>query len=182
MYSDLYVALGKGHIALLSLLDLSAAFDTVDHEILLKWLKSSYGITEAPLNWMRSYITDREQSVNICLAKSAKVRLNCGVPQGSVHGPLLFVLYTKEFIDIIKRHGLINHCYADDVQLYFYSMPEELDALTSAFDACTEELCAWMRSNRLKLNCKKTECMWLCTKQCQKTLSAPALHVGSATI
>ena len=60
-------------------------------------------------------------------------------------------------------------------------MPEELDALANAVGAFTEELCARMRSNRLKLNCEKTECMWLCTKQRRKTLSAPALHVGGAT-
>ena len=108
MYSNLCLALGKG------LLDLSAAYDTVDHEILLKRLESSYGITGSPLNWMMSYITDREQSVNVCSAKSAKVRLNCGVSRGSVLGPLLFVFYTKDVIDIIKRHGLINHSYADD--------------------------------------------------------------------
>ena len=182
MYSDLCLALGKGHIALLGFLDLSAEFDTVDHEILLKRLESSYGTTRAPLNWMRSYITDRKQSVNVCLAKSAKVQLKCGVLQGSVLGPLLFVLYTKDVVDIIKQHGLINHCYADDTQLYFYCMPEELDALASAFGACTEELCAWMRSNRLKLNCEKTKCMWLYTKRCRKTLSAPALYIGGATV
>ena len=113
-------------------------------------MESSYGITGAPLNWTRSYITDRKQSVNVCSAKSAKVRLNCGVPQRSVLVPLLFVLYTKDVIDIIKRHGLINHCYADDMQRYLYCLPEELDALVSAFGACTEELHAWMRSNRLK--------------------------------
>ena len=84
MYSDLCLALGNGHIGLLGFLDLSAAFDTVDYEILLKRLESSYDIIGAPLNWMRSYITDHEQTVNVCLAKSAKVRLNCGVPQGSV--------------------------------------------------------------------------------------------------
>ena len=68
------------------------------------------------------------------------------------------------------------------IKLYFYYMLEELDALASAFGAYTEELCAWMRSNRLKLNCEKTKCMWLCTKQRRKTLSASALHVGGATI
>ena len=182
VYPDLCLALGKGHVALLGLPDLSAEFDTVEHEILLKRLESSCGMTEVPLNWLRSYITEREQSVNVCSAKSAKVQLNCGVPQGSVLGPLLFVLYTKDVIDIIKGHGLINHCYADDAQLYFYCSPEELDALASAFGICTEELCAWMRSTRLKLNCEKTECIWLCTKQRRKTLSAPALHVGDAAI
>ena len=74
MYSNLCLDLGKGHIVLLGLLDLSVAFDTVDHEILLKRLESSYGVTGARLNWMRSYITDCEQPVNVCLAKSAKVR------------------------------------------------------------------------------------------------------------
>ena len=61
------------------------------------------------------------------------------------------MLYTKGVIDIIKRQKLINHCYADNIQLYFYCMPEELDAFASAFGAYTEKLCAWMRSNKLKL-------------------------------
>ena len=69
-YSDLCFSFGKGHIVLLRLLDRSSAFDIVDHEILLKYLESSYGITGAPLSWMWSYITDREQSVNVCSAKS----------------------------------------------------------------------------------------------------------------
>ena len=132
----------------------------------LNWMRyymtdreQSYGITGFPLNWMRSYITDREQSVNVYSAKSTKVRLNCAVPQGSVFVPLLFVLYGKDVIDIIKRHGLINHCHANDTSLYFDCTPKELDALTDAFGACAEELCVWMRSNRLKLNCEKTECM-----------------------
>ena len=97
LYSDLCLAPGKGHVARLRLLDLSAAFDTVDHEILLKRLES-YGITGAPLNWMRSYITDREQSVHVSSAKSAKVQLNCGVPQWSV---LVYALH-ESVIDIIK--------------------------------------------------------------------------------
>ena len=131
---------------------------------------------------MRSYITDRKQSVNVCLAKSDKVWLKCGVPQWFVLGPLLFLLYTKNVIDIIKRRRLINHYYTVATQLYFYCTLEELDSLATANGACTEELHARMRSNRLKLNCKKSEYMWLCTKQHGKTLSAPALHVGSATI
>ena len=74
----------------------------------------------------------------------------------------MFVLYTKDVIEIIKRHGLINHFYADAMQLYFYCTPEELDALAGALDASTEELCATMRSIiRLILNCEKTECIWL---------------------
>ena len=73
---------------------------------------------------------------------------------------------------------LLSRWYAVD----FYCTPEELDTLASAFGACTEKLCAWMRSTRLKVNCKETDCIWLCTKQRQKTLSAPALHVGDATI
>ena len=106
---------------------------------------------------MRSYITDREQSVKVGLSNSTDIHLTCGVPQGSVLGPLLFLLYTKDVTTIIKRHGLLNHCYADDTQMYFYCKTDELDTLASAFSACTNELCVWMKSNRLKINCDKTE-------------------------
>ena len=95
---------------------------------------------------MRSYITDGKQ-----LSKSTNVHLTCGIPQGFVLRPLLFVVYIKEVTTIIKRYILLNRCYADDAQMYFYCNPDELNTLGSAFSACTKELCVWMKSNRLKI-------------------------------
>ena len=91
--------------------------------------------------------------------------LTCGVPQGSLVGPLLFVLYTNDVTTIIHRHELLNNCYADDTQIYFYCKPEDAGALAQTFAACTVELFIWMKFNRLKLNCDKTECLWITSSQ-----------------
>jgi hypothetical protein len=112
--SDILKAVDSGDVAALVLLDLSAAFDTVDHDILLRRLKTLYGINGTAIQWFRSYLTGRSQYVRRGSVKSSIVRLVCGVPQGSVLGPVLFVLYTANLIRLIERHSLHPHLYADD--------------------------------------------------------------------
>ena len=165
VFSYLCMALSRGHVALLGLLDMSAAFDTVDFGILLQQLHDSFRIRGAPLAWLTSYMTNRTKTVVYNHSRSQTATLSCGVPQGHVLGPLLFVLYTKDVTSIIKRHVLDNHCYADDTQLHFSCKPEDVNTLVKAFTKCTDELTTSMRSNKLKLNCDKTECIWIATGQ-----------------
>ena len=132
---------------------MSAIFDTVDFGILLQRLRDSFGIRGAPLAWLISYITGLKLWFTI--TPDLKLQHSVVVPQGSVLGLLLFVLYTKDVISIIKRHGLDNHCYADDTQLHFSCKSKDVITLAKAFTACTDELTAWMRSNKLKLNVTK---------------------------
>ena len=75
------MAFGKGHVALLGLLDLSAAFDTVDHDVLLKRFEVSFGVCGTPLKWMKSYVVGRTQTVIVNRSKSSMVKVSCGIPK-----------------------------------------------------------------------------------------------------
>ena len=100
------------------MMNLSAAFDTIDHGILLSRLNSHYDISGDTLDWFICYLSNREQRVIIGGTVSECKDLNFGVPQGSVLGPKIYCMYTKPISNIIAGHGLSHHSYADDTQLY----------------------------------------------------------------
>ena len=118
--NDLLQAMDKGKVSLLVLLDLSAAFDTVDHATLFNRLNTRIGIDGVALDWFKSYLNDRSQFVRINDSISPNVSLDYGLPQG----PVLFSLYTTPLGEIIRHHGLSYHCYADDTQIYLYVDPQ----------------------------------------------------------
>ena len=118
--SDIFTATDQGSIGLLGLLDMSAAFDTVDHEILLLRLESSFGIYCTALAWLRSFLSGRTQRVVFNGGQSLLNTVTTGVPQGSVLGPLLFLLYTADIPLIAGQFGLGVHCCADNGKLYIF--------------------------------------------------------------
>jgi hypothetical protein len=176
------MAVDRGDYAALVLLDLSAAFDTVDHDILLRRLRTSFGICGTALRWFQSYLNGRTQCVLRGGGRSSTVRLICGVPQGSVLGPLLFIMYTADLVALIQEHGLSPHLYADDTQTYGACAPSEVDSFLSKVSECVCSAAEWMRSNRLQLNAAKTEFLWCATSRRQHRLPATGPTVGSSAV
>ena len=118
------------NVSLLVLLDLSSAFDTVDHQALLRRLEVSFGITGTALKWFKSYLTNRCQRVLINGNYSESFSLPHGVPQGSCLGPLLLTIYASKLFEIVKCHLPDVHAYADDTQLYLYFKPDGAALMT----------------------------------------------------
>ena len=102
----------------LTLLDLSAAFNTIDHDILFNSLRDWFGVDGTVLRWIKSYLSNHKQKVKLGNSFSDAFSLPYGVPQGSVLGPLLFTLYTTPLSNIISNFNVTHHLYADDTQIY----------------------------------------------------------------
>ena len=137
------------------LLDLSAAFDTVDHRILLHRLEHQVGITGIALTWFHSYLSDRSFSVQLGQFSSPPSPFACGVPQGSILGPILFLLYMLPLGPILSKHNISFHTYADDIQLYLPLIPNS-NTFQPLLD-CLTDIKSWMDTNFLNLNEDKTE-------------------------
>ncbi len=183
--SDILCAIDQGKAAYLILLDLSAAFDTIDHEKLFGYMETHLGIGGTVLKWFRSYLCDRQQSVVIDGVSSQPTTLQYGVPQGSVLGPILFCIYMLPLSEIIKSHNMALHIYADDTQIYcFFDVKSTNDANSSlsALTQCVEAVRNWMTQALLKLNDDKTEFLVISSPYYQESVRHTSLKVGDAVI
>ena len=155
--NDIILNMDEGRVTALTLLDLPAAFDTLDHSSITNLLSTWYGIDGIDLDWFVSYLSDRKQKVKLmdCLSRPAEVA--CEVPQGSVLGPLLFSLCTTPLSYVIQRHNVKHHLYADDAQIYLSLSLKNPDISLEILTRCLQDLSSWMSSRKLKLNPDKTE-------------------------
>ena len=167
-------------VSLLTLLDQSAAFDTVDHKILLNRLSYSFDISGTVFKWFISYLTNRTQSVSV--GDSSPLPLKYGVPQGSVLRPILFTLYCQPVSDKIREHNISYQKCADDTQLHKASQPTEFQCLVSDLESCFLSVKAWMLSNKLKLNDEKTEAILVGSRQAINLTDAESIQISGKNI
>ena len=175
--SDIYSSIDQGQVVLLALLDVSAAFKTVDHDILLERLSKSFGITGSAHHWIRSFLTSWTQTVYV----GASTSTAAPVRWGSVLGPLPYILYTADVAGIVTSFGLGVHLYADDTQLHGSCLASDAETLLRLVLRSIKAVRLWMASNRLWLNPNKTQFLWLGTRQqlakrtCDRLLQALAV-------
>ena len=183
--NDILQALDKSEAVLLIMLDLSAAFDTIDHRILVESLQHYCGVTGHALQWFTDYLSGRQQSVFINGVKSHPTKLMYGVPQGSVLGPMLFTIYMLPLGHIMRHHGVQFHIYADDTQLYMTFDPKKLSSVNDSLDTimhCVLQIKSWMLQNKLKLNDSKTEYMIIRSKRVKTYIDVPDFKIGESVI
>ena len=180
MLSDIYAAVDRGRVALLALLDVSAAFDTVDHDILLERLLVSFGVTGSAHAWIRSFLSSRSQSVRLGSSSSSWSSIRCGVPQGSILGPLLYILYTADVERIVESFGSLCSC-----------TPTILNSMVMVHlsPRRSSQLAFWLLSTPLRTGCRQIAYGWMPPRRsssglargnnCQTRLDVVGLHLSS---
>ena len=179
LINDISNAFDKGEFTLGVFMDLSKAFDTVDHAILQEKLKY-YGIKSNTLNWFKSYLYDRKQFISFNDKSTLQSRITCGVPQGSILGPLLFIIYVNDLP--ISSTTLTPIMFADDTNLFFSH--KNLKTLFSTVNKELKNIHEWFKSNKLSLNVKKTHYSLFhpAQKSDDLPLNLPMVKINETTI
>jgi len=146
--------LDNGNITVGVFIDLSKAFDTIDHSVLLDKLQM-YGIRGKAIEWLRSYLTDWSQFVGIGKNQSNKKRIKCGVPQGSILGPLLFIIYINDIVNASTILSMV--LFADDTNIFISG--RDLSEICATSNKELHKLSRWFKLSILSLTLKKTNFM-----------------------
>ena len=180
VFDDVLQQLDRDNVVYLALLDLTAAFDTVDHDVLMQRLNRTFKISGKALEWICSYLTDRSTVVFVDGEYSDISALDCSVPQGSKLGPRMYNEYTYPLGKLITIMLILYHLYADDSQLQksFNSRirGQDIQAATH-LENCIIEISQWMNNNKLRLNRDKTEFIILASKANAKRVTVDSLNL-----
>ena len=183
--SDLLMAMDAQKVTLVVMLDLSAAFDTVDHPILLEALRSQYGISDVAHKWFESYLSHRNQSVCVNGERSNEKAVSFSVPQGSCCGPILFTLYAASIFSIVHKHALEAGGYADDhrIMLSFKITDSTSEIMAiERMEKCLQDIRTWMIQHKLKMNDDKSEVIFFGTRQQRAKLVTNTVSVGGIPV
>ena len=176
VYNDIVISIGKSNGSFLGLLDLSAAFDTIDHDNLFMILERFVGISGSALRLIKSYFSGRTQRVVIDGILSDFANLVCGVPQGSVLGPMKLCLYLLPLCAIIFMRTTHN-----SISLSLFNSKEPLTSLTK-LNNYISDIRVWMIKNKLKINVSKTESIIFRSLLLKTDLSGVSISVGDSQI
>ena len=165
IHNNILVSMDAGKVTALTVLDLSAALDIIDHTILLRRLDDWFGVIGKALYWFKSYLTGRCQRIRFGDCLSSKANLKFGVPQGSVLGSLLFTLSTTPLSSMTCEYAIPHHLYADDSQLYVSFASGDSAAALNGLQSCLASVQSWMSTNKLKLKPDKTDFLLIGTER-----------------
>ena len=182
VFNDIASSIGKGNGNLLVLLDLSSAFDTIDCLIMFDILKMYLGFDGNALKLIMSYFSDLTQRIQIDGILSEFASIVCGVPQGSVLGPLKFCRYMLPLSAILRFHKIDYHVYADDTQIYVSFKCDDLSQALDKINICISGIRIWMILNKLKINDAKTEFIVFRSSMLKHDLSDLSVNVGDTII
>ena len=185
--SDIVPDVATRRIVVVVLLDMSAAFDTVDHVTLMNRLETRYAISGTAHAWFGSYLKGWKSQVSFAGSLSDSVSLQFGVPQWSVLGPLLFMCYANPIGNIVRSHHLKYHIYADDCQIYDSfdpHVPNAKESTLAKISECIAEIRRWLSVNYLKLNDSKSEFFITGSDHCLRHLNTDSidLTIGNSNI
>ena len=142
-----------------------------------------FGISGPALSWFSSYLSNRTHAVTINSLQSQHTTLHYGVPQGSVLGPVLFILYTQPLFNLVSKHAVSHHAFADDNQLYKISTLDAIHQSIETLQNCTIDVKSWMTANKLQLNDNKTEAMIILSNRMSVHSPLPSgIHIGDADV
>ena len=182
--ADILHDMEQQQVTLLVLIDLSAAFNTVNHPILFQCLEKQFGFHDSVLSWYKSYLSNRKQCIILNGMWSNIFHLPFRVPQGSCLGPVLFTQYASSLFSIFNKHSICAHTYANDHQLYTDFSPNQvsLNEAVTHMESCLQDVKSWMILNKLKMNISKTECILIGSYQQLAKINLTSILVGEHKI
>ena len=178
--NEILLNLDNGLCSVLMLLDNSAAFDTVDHDVLVSDLENDIGVEGIALDWFKSFLAGRTQATSVRGSTSEASNMKYGVPQGSVLGPVLFNIYVRNFIKLLRDAGFTVHGYADDHQtITTFRVVFQYSALCHTLPKLLNITSQWMGSRFLKLNASKTKLLIFSPKNVTDKIYIDKVYCGN---